>query len=200
MKIFSGEITLEADTGGKVKAEPALHLPETTAPSTAAGEGAIFVDTADGNLKFRPDENGTVVDLTAGGSGGFGIDEMSVGYPLTGAYPGLYTVAQFGYDPTLYTGASNFYFSSVLSVSDGALTGRARLYDVVAGVYVTGASLTTSSTTPVFLISSALTVGASSGNLKNSMTVYEIHIDVSAGGSGGSDTVTHGNSTIRASV
>jgi len=50
----------------KVALDPGLHLPEqSSAPSTDAGEGAIFVDQSDGNVKFRAESDGAIADLSA---------------------------------------------------------------------------------------------------------------------------------------
>jgi len=38
-------------------------------PETAAGEGGLFVDSADNHLKYREATNGTITDLLAGGGG-----------------------------------------------------------------------------------------------------------------------------------
>ena len=83
----------------------------------------------------------------------------------------------FAFNTTDYTAGSSFYLESVIS-SVGGQTVRARLYNFTDGEYVANASVSTTAENPTTLISSALTSGASSGNLKNSSKTYEIRLDV----------------------
>jgi hypothetical protein len=71
-----------------------------------------------------------------------------------------------------------FKFRCVISCAMAGVTIRVRLYNATNGEYVTNANLTTSSLSPTTLTSVSLTVGDSSGDLRDSLTAYEIHADI----------------------
>ena len=94
------------------------------------------------------------------------------------------------FDPSAYgSGGSgvtrNIVFSTVLQVA-GAMTAEVRLYNLDTSAYVTGTTLTSTSTTPARVRSAALTVG-SSPNVPNSIQTYEVRLRISAGSPGVTD-------------
>jgi hypothetical protein len=94
MKIKSDEVSLEAEAGGKVYAEPAIHLKDQgSPPSPAAGEGVLFIDSGDNSLKYRAESNGAVTNLLGvGGAGVVSFGRMGTdAVGLFNATPGNYT-------------------------------------------------------------------------------------------------------------
>ena len=108
-------------------------------------------------------------------------NDQAIPVAVSGVVDGATSITRVGgvpCDPTkFFQFGGSFYFSVVLSVSNGALTGRARLYNATDNEFVTGADLSTSNTTPTKFTSGALTVGSAAGNLKNSEKVYEIRLE-----------------------
>jgi hypothetical protein len=90
-------------------------------------------------------------------------------------------VGSRAFDASEWPDASEVTFAVILSVSSDTLTGQARLYNLTDSEYVTGTTLTTSSTAPVKLESSVLTRGDGSGQLKLSEKQYEIRLEVTGG-------------------
>jgi hypothetical protein len=122
MRIKSGDVAIEAEAGGKVYAEPALHLKEQGfTPSTAAGEGTLFVDSGDGSLKFRAESDGAVTNLLGVGGAGvvsygrMGTDAVAAFVATPGAYnPGFIYLGVSGWPNNTVTGAPYVTF-----VADG---------------------------------------------------------------------------------
>jgi len=75
-------------------------------------------------------------------------------------------------------------FQCDFSVSNGSDVGAIQLWDATHGVQVSGTATTTSNTTTTRYLSSALTVGSSSGNIRNDVvTEYEVQIALQTGSS-----------------
>jgi hypothetical protein len=116
-------------------------------------------------------------------SGGGGNNLISL---VTGAYQVLGTegtraIGQFQFNPSWIPSGKSVKFCCVGSVSDVLNTGTARLYNVTDGEFVTDATLNFTSTSSAYLESAALTVGAVSGNLKNTTKIYEIQYSTTGG-------------------
>ena len=90
---------------------------------------------------------------------------------------GVVVCTSFAFNTADFPAGSTFNMEAVIS-SIGGQEVRARLYNFTDGEYVTNASLSTTNENPTTLISSALTAGSSSGNLKNTSKTYEIRLDV----------------------
>ena len=91
---------------------------------------------------------------------------------------GVRVLATVPFNASNAPASATFKLRCVISCAMAGVTIRVRLYNATNGEYVTGASLSTSSLSPTTLTSSTLTVGASSGNLRSSLTAYEVHADI----------------------
>jgi len=86
-------------------------------------------------------------------------------------------------------------FSADIDMTAGATTVEVQLYDITHSVAVTSTDLTSSSTTNTRVVSSALTVGSSAGNIRSDVaTQYELQFKMNGGG--GSDAVFLTNSRL----
>jgi len=87
------------------------------------------------------------------------------------------------FNASSYSGGTSWTFRCVLWVSGptAPLTARARLYNLTDGEYVTGADVTSTSVSAEEQESTALTVGSSAGNLRDSKKIYEVHFEVTGG-------------------
>jgi hypothetical protein len=86
-------------------------------------------------------------------------------------------------------------FSADIDITTGATTVEVQLYDITHSVAVTSTDLTSSSTTNTRVVSSALTVGSSAGNIRSDVaTQYELQFKMNGGG--GSDAVFLTNSRL----
>ena len=88
----------------------------------------------------------------------------------------------FPFNPNDYTVGSTIKFQAGITVPNGG-TAQARLYNLDDKEYVSSATITSTSAVPS-IIANTLTVGSSSGNLKNSAKNYEVRLDVSVVGGG----------------
>jgi len=112
----------------------------------------------------------------------------------TDATSGVSALGQFGLAGASFSSSVALTFESVMSVSDGALTGTLILYNLTDAEVV--ATQTTSSTTPVAQ-TTTLTVGAAAGNIKLPAKIYEVRLSVS--GALVTDMVQLGSAVIRTS-
>lgn len=112
----------------------------------------------------------------------------------TDATSGPLSVGQFEFNAGNYPSGTNFLFTVVSQVSNGALTGSVQLYNVTDGEVVTNTSLSTSSTSPDGQVSASIPVGAAAGDLKTSAKVYEVRLSVS--GSLATDIVSLGSAAL----
>jgi len=92
------------------------------------------------------------------------------------AVSGVLAAGQLRFNTSNWPEGSTFQFIVTLSVTDGAITGTAVLYNLTDGEVVTGTSLSTSSLTTVTLTSGSLTVGSAAGNLQDSTKIYEVRL------------------------
>ena len=176
-----GSITLTVGAGdgagidGLVETNGAILLGEVAAPAAVTSKGVLFVDTVDNHLKYV-EEGGAVTDLLAGGGGGgLSIQTLVSDKQVAGTTSPI-LVGSFSYDPTAFSVGATFQFEAMLSVNNAILTGGVSLYNVTDMETVTGASFTTSATTPTRFNSGNLTVGSAAGNLKDSRKTYEVRI------------------------
>lgn len=157
-------------------------------------QDSLFMLTSDGPLTV--------------GVAGLAFEEVQSGFhvrrPLTASqqlafFPdGITVLSTISINPLESPNADLFFFGAVFAVSDGAITGRLRLYDLDNTEYVTGAVLTLAGTTNQTEVeSAALTVGSAAGNLKDSNTVYQVHADITAGGVDATDIVIVGSTYLR---
>jgi len=151
LELFDG--LLVTVTEGLVHADTAWNL-ITNNPITVGVTG----------LEFVKQGGGTIVPLVVANN------ESVDGVVSTLA------LGAFAFNPAEYGGSSTFEFEVVLSASTGTLTATALLYNLTDAEDVTGATLTTSSTTPVKQNSGSLTVGTAAGNLKSTEKIYEVQI------------------------
>lgn len=96
---------------------------------------------------------------------------------------GPLSVGSIVLDPTNYPTGATFKFEAVMSTEATLAVATLRLYNLTDGEVVSGSTITTNSLTLARVESAALTVGASSGNLKNSLKMYEIQLYRAGGGS-----------------
>lgn len=120
-------------------------------------------------------------------SGGVAWDKARVADPMVWASSelcykrdGTRILATIPYDAGTIPASASLKLRCVLSAAVAGVTLRVRLYNSTDGEYVTDASLSTTSMSPTTFTSSALTIGSSSGNLKNTLKAYEVHADVTA--------------------
>lgn len=86
------------------------------------------------------------------------------------------------FDPNQWPAGSTFRFEVVLSVTDAATVGEAKLYNLDTGALVNiGAGLQTSSTDPEVLSSGNLTPGAGANDLQDTDTIYEVRVSNDGG-------------------
>ena len=109
----------------------------------------------------------------------------------TDATSGTSALGQFTLDGSAWASSTTLQLQSVMSVSDGALTGTLILYNLTDAEVV--ATQTTSSTSPVSQ-STPLTIGAAVGDIKTSAKTYEIRLSVS--GSTAVDIVSLGSAVL----
>jgi len=88
------------------------------------------------------------------------------------------------FDPSDYALITTLEFVVVLSVSDTSLTGTAKLYNITDREFITGGSISTSSTDPTKFSSGALTIGVAAGEVKPSEKLYQVWISVTGSGTG----------------
>lgn len=112
----------------------------------------------------------------------------------TDALSGVLTVGQFGFDASQYPSGTDFRFAATLHVSEGSLTGTVLLYNLTDAEVVTGATLTSSLTSPDSQVSAVLSVGIAAGFLKTSLKTYEVRISTT--GSTPVDMVTVGSAEL----
>ena len=167
---FLGDTVRFGDLRGRL-----LKMNNSPTPSTAAGQGALFVSDGSGGLVlnglyYRPGSDGTPVLV--------GIDQPAkIILALNEVVDGVTKqvgLGAFSFDPTQYTG-SVIKFEVVLAVSNVAWTGTAKLFNVDDTEFVTSSTLSTSATTPTKL-SATLTLGNGAGELKLSAKVYEVWV------------------------
>ena len=95
---------------------------------------------------------------------------------------GTKAVAQRQFDPGWIPSGKSVRFCCVGAVSEAGNTGTVKLYNLTDAEYVTGTTLSiTGSTGYSYQASAALTVGSSSGNLKDTTKTYEVHFSTDGG-------------------
>lgn len=93
---------------------------------------------------------------------------------------GSKSLGAFSWNPLDWRAGARFSVQVVLSSSNSAETASINLYNLSDQELVGGATLGTTSLSPVVLETSPLTVGSSIGNLKNSQKIYEVRLSTSS--------------------
>lgn len=172
-----------------------LLINRTGLPSTAANQGAVWVDDGSGalvnnGLYYRRESDGTTVRLDEASSASLYERLLAPKSEVDGNTATLIVGGPFPFDASEYAAFSTFLFQAVLSTNDTARTGTVQLYNLTDGEAVTNATLTVTgagSTTPA-KVTGTLTVGAAAGNLKNTEKIYEVRL--SNDGTGDASKVT----------
>lgn len=141
---------------------------------TVAAEGGFYVEGSNHLLSFREESEGAIIPLVRA-TKFYTVASNRFVDGVTSVTP----AGQFGLNPPEWGDQNNFYFEAVLSTNDPAKTASVWLYNLTDYEIVTGTLQTTSSTTPVKLRSSVLTVGAAAGDLQNSAKEYEVQFSTS---------------------
>lgn len=154
---------------------PVAILPQSPQPSTAAGQGALWVDDGGaqvaGGIYHRAASDGIVTRLDLKREHFPVANHEEVDGTASTAFLGA-----FPFNPLEWGPERTFTLVVTLSVSDVALTGTVILRNLTDIEDVTIGAISTSSTSPVKLTSGALTVGSAAGNLKDSEKLYEVRI------------------------
>lgn len=100
----------------------------------------------------------------------------------------LYPLKSAGKDRTVY-------FVADINKTPGATSAEIQLFDITHNALITGTNLTSTSNSSVQVISAALSVGSSSGDIRDDiLTQYELQAKMNGGG--GSDAIFVTNARI----
>jgi hypothetical protein len=90
---------------------------------------------------------------------------------------GVRVLATIPYDASAVPLTTSYEFQAVLSAASGGTTVRVKLYNATAAAYISGATLTTTSSGPTNLAVSLAAIGTA-GGLPASLATYEVHAEI----------------------
>lgn len=159
-----------------MKLQTSVQFDQLSSNPGSPVEGEVWYNVTDGRLRLRRGSNVVDLDPTAK------PDELTIAQneEVNGTV-GTLILGAFSFNTADWPSGAEFEFGCVIATSNSGKTAEAKLYNLTNSEFVTFSSAcSTTSTTPEEKTSGTLTVGSSSGNLRNTDTVYEVRVSTTS--------------------